>query len=150
MLATASLGAIWSSCSPDFGVRGVLDRFGQIEPKVLFAADGYGYDGKRIRLAGAGGRDPARDRARSSSVVVVAVVGRRQPDARGDPRRPALGRRARGLRPRASSSSRASPFDHPLYILYSSGTTGAPKCIVHGAGGDAAPAPARSTGCTSI
>jgi acetoacetyl-CoA synthetase len=134
MLATASLGAIWSSCSPDFGVHGVLERFGQIAPKVLFTADGYFYAGKQLDslplMAAVLAELPAIER-----VVVI-------PYADEAPALAALGAAAGrsrlwrdfGAHGRELSFT-AMPFNHPLYIMYSSGTTGVPKCIVHGAGG---------------
>lgn len=131
MLATTSLGAIWSSCSPDFGINGVLDRFGQIQPKVLFAADGYFYNGKVCdsleRLAA------ISDAIDTLEQVVVIPVVSDQPDCSG------LSRAVLWEDFLDSSAAEINfaqlPFDHPLFIMYSSGTTGMPKCIVHGAGG---------------
>jgi len=131
MLATTSLGATWSSCSPDFGIDGVVDRFGQIAPKVLFSADAYGYGGKRFDCL-AKVRSVLEKIPSVEKVVVVPYSG----DALA----------LEGLRDAVSWPDFAGrddhalqfemlPFDHPLYIVYSSGTTGVPKCIVHGAGG---------------
>ncbi|CAA9335304.1 MAG: Acetoacetyl-CoA synthetase, partial [uncultured Gemmatimonadaceae bacterium] len=133
MLAAATLGAVWSSCSPDFGVQGVLDRFGQIAPRVLVAADGYRYGGKEIdslgRLAEVVRQLPAIER------TVVVPWLRDAPDVGGV--RGAVGweQFARDGARRSAPPFVRLPFDHPLYILYSSGTTGLPKCMVHGAGG---------------
>ena len=132
MLGATSRGAIFSSCSPDFGVQGVIDRFGQIEPRVLFTVDGYYYNGKVVPVL-----DKVRDIvARLPSVervVVVPYVG--QVDRAGDV--PNAVEWLTWLAPFVPGPIDYAqlPFDHPLYILYSSGTTGVPKCIVHGAGG---------------
>jgi acetoacetyl-CoA synthetase len=130
MLATTSLGAIWSSCSPDFGINGVLDRFGQIEPKVLFTCDGYFYNGKTIdslgRVREILGKLP------SVKQVVVAPYVQDSPALDGLTH-PSLF--ADFGEPTDDIDFAQLPFDHPIYIMYSSGTTGVPKCIVHGAGG---------------
>jgi acetoacetyl-CoA synthetase len=131
MLAATSLGATWSSCSPDFGVRGVVDRFGQIEPMVLFCADAYAYGGKRhdclAKVREVLAAIPSVDRC-----VVIPYSG--------EPLELKGLRDAIAWNDFAGSTNRSldfvqTPFEHPLYIMYSSGTTGKPKCIVHGAGG---------------
>ena len=131
-LAAASLGAIWSSCSPDFGERGVLDRFGQIEPKILLACDGYFYNGKRIatgdKLAAVLDKLPSVEQ-----VFVIDYIGEAEALAARLPKARTFAA-VTEFEPKPLRCVRL-PFDHPLYILYSSGTTGVPKCIVHGAGG---------------
>jgi acetoacetyl-CoA synthetase len=130
MLATASIGAVWSSCSPDFGVDAVLDRFGQIEPKVLFATDGYFYAGKSIDSL----PTVRAVAARLPDLAAVVIVSYRnaEPDVRSLPKTLLF---SDLLTEPATPSYEQVAFDAPLYILYSSGTTGVPKCIVHGVGG---------------
>jgi acetoacetyl-CoA synthetase len=131
-LAAAAIGAIWSSCSPDFGVEGVVDRFGQIEPKVVFVADGYFYNGKAF-----GTLDKAGElRSRIKGVEKLVVVPYVSPalDLAETSGAVTFEDFLRPFNPGEIEFARL-PFNHPLYILYSSGTTGAPKCIVHGAGG---------------
>ena len=133
MLATTSLGAIFSSCSPDFGERGVLDRFGQIEPKVFVASDGYWYAGKRIEIADKL-KTVAADLPTAAKVVIVSYLGEASAVANKVPRAIDLDAFLAPFAAKAPTFERL-PFDHPIYILFSSGTTGVPKCIVHSAGG---------------
>ncbi|WP_273437755.1 acetoacetate--CoA ligase [Sedimenticola selenatireducens] len=132
MLAASSLGAIWSSCSPDFGVNGVVDRFGQIEPKLLFVADGYYYNGKTHDSL----EKIAEIRRRIPSIERVVVIPYTRDTFALDAIDGALplGQFIDGYAAQEISFEQL-PFDHPLYIMFSSGTTGVPKCIVHGAGG---------------
>ncbi len=132
-LAAASLGAIWSSCSPDFGERGILDRFGQIAPRILIACDGYYYAGKTIRLTEKIG-NVLKELKSVERAIIIDYIGESEAVAgtlRGGVR---LSRFISGMSA-APIAYAQLPFDHPLYILYSSGTTGIPKCIVHRAGG---------------
>jgi len=131
-LAALSQGIVWSSCSPDFGVDGVLDRFGQIEPKVLFVADGYLYNGKRHDVLERV-REIAERLPQLRKVVVVPYLEAR-PDIDDIPKSVLLEEWLRRHTPGDIAWAQL-PFDHPVYILFTSGTTGKPKCIVHGAGG---------------
>jgi acetoacetyl-CoA synthetase len=133
MLAASSLGAIFSSCSPDFGERGVLDRFGQIDPKLFFAVDGYWYNGKTVELQ-ARLKAVAPQLASARKTVVVSYLESAEQVAAGIANGVSLDAFLKPFQPAPLSFARM-PFDHPLYILFSSGTTGVPKCIVHGAGG---------------
>jgi acetoacetyl-CoA synthetase len=131
MLAATSLGAIWSSCSPDFGFKGVMDRFGQIAPKVLVTADGYWYNGRRVdslqRVS-----HVVQEIGAIEQVVVVPFVD----EVRHLSHVPRACLWSEALTNDATTIDFAQlPFAHPVYIMYSSGTTGVPKCIVHGAGG---------------
>jgi acetoacetyl-CoA synthetase len=133
MLATTSLGAVWSSCSPDFGERGVLDRFGQIEPKVFFTVDGYWYNGKAQRIAEK--LRPIIEQLPSvKTAVIVPYLGEAEEVAKALPRATTLDALIAPHAPQPVTFERL-PFNHPVYIMFSSGTTGVPKCIVHGAGG---------------
>ena len=131
-LGAAAIGAVWSSCSPDFGAQGVLDRFGQIEPRVLVAADGYFYAGKRHdvlpRLEQIVGALPSVEH------VVIVPYADMNPSIARVPRS-RLWHDWTAAQGDVDLQFARLPFNHPLYILYSSGTTGVPKCIVHGAGG---------------
>ncbi|MGE5257531.1 MAG: acetoacetate--CoA ligase [Hyphomicrobiales bacterium] len=132
MLAATSIGATWSSCSPDFGIKGVLDRFGQIQPRVIFTANGYWFKGKKIdsleRITG------ILKELRSIERVVVVPYTEPAPDIRKVPNA-VLWSDFRASGSGLTIDFEQLPFEHPLYIMYSSGTTGLPKCMVQSAGG---------------
>jgi len=130
MLATASVGAIWSACSPDFGLHGLLDRLGQIGAKVLFATDGYSYNGKTIDTL-----PTVAKLAQSLDSLETLVLVPNLSDARAREAFPDALVYGDLIEADAPLRFASLPFDQPLYILYSSGTTGVPKAIVHGAGG---------------
>lgn len=131
MLAATSVGAIWSSCATDIGPRAALDRLGQVEPKVLFTADGYFYKGRRFDTL-ANASTVASEIPSLQHAVVVSYTTER-PDLRAFPR--ALRYDELLAREAAAVRFEQLPFDHPVYIMFSSGTTGKPKCLVQGAGG---------------
>jgi len=132
MLAAASIGATWSSCSPDFGIKGVLDRFGQIKPKILFTANGYFFKGKEIdsleRIS------KILEELPSIEKVVVVPYTQQDPGLRHIPKAIHY-KDFLSPDPNPEISFEQLPVDHPLYIMYSSGTTGLPKCMVQSAGG---------------
>ena len=130
MLATASIGAIWSSCSPDFGIKGVLDRFQQIEPKLIFAADGYLYNGKTIDCLSKL-KQILTDLPSIKKTIIVPFTG----DSNTNVIKNSMLWNDFLHKDSGDIIFEQLPFDHPLYIMYSSGTTGLPKSIVHSAGG---------------
>ncbi|MBA3032281.1 MAG: acetoacetate--CoA ligase [Gammaproteobacteria bacterium] len=134
MLAAASLGAVFTSASPDFGVQGVLDRFGQVAPKLLFVADGYFYNGKLLDSLGKV-KDIVAGLPTVKKTIVTRYTHQEGHDLAAIPRAVMLRDFVDPYREQTEIEFAQLPFAHPLYILYSSGTTGVPKCIVHGAGG---------------
>ena len=133
MLASACLGATWSSCSPDFGTQGVIDRFGQIEPKVLIAAAGYRYARKSIDLTDKLNEILAQ--LPSLECLVIVPYSRHEASPADYKSVAPVALWQDFYQPGGAPQFTPVPFDQPLYILYSSGTTGVPKCIVHGVGG---------------
>ncbi len=132
MLAATSIGAIWSSCSPDFGTQGVLDRFGQIEPKILIGVDGYFYNGKEIDTLAKLGE--ITHSLKTVKKVIVVPYTKSRPDITMIRNAVHLSDFVDRLTPKRIQFEQV-PFNHPLFIMFSSGTTGVPKCIVHGHGG---------------
>ena len=134
MLAASSIGAVFTSASPDFGVQGVLDRFGQTEPRVLISVDGYWYNGKAIdirpKLAELVPQLPSVEK-----LLVVPYLAEGEPEIGAIAGAISYRQFVAGHQQVTELHFERLPFDHPLYIMYSSGTTGVPKCIVHGAGG---------------
>ncbi len=133
MLATTSLGAIWSCSSPDFGTQGVIDRFGQIEPKVLITCAGYRYAGKAIDQSAK--LNEILDRLPTLEQLIIVPYARPQARTEDYRTQASVALWNDFYQPGGEPEFVAVPFDHPLYILYSSGTTGVPKCIIHGTGG---------------
>jgi acetoacetyl-CoA synthetase len=131
LLATASLGATWTSCAPEFGTRAVIDRFGQVEPRVLLVVDGYRYGDRAIDRVG----ELAEIRTALPTLAATVVLPYLEPDRAVEAAAPGAIGWAELLGDRGDLAFEPVPFDHPLYILYSSGTTGLPKPIVHGHGG---------------
>ncbi len=133
MLAAASIGAVWSSCSPDFGAQGVVDRFGQIEPRVLIACSGYRYAGKQLDMSSK--LAEILPQLGGLQQLIIVPYGGVEPCLAEFASVVSTAHRDDVSQPAGSPAFTALPFAQPLYILYSSGTTGVPKCIVHGAGG---------------
>lgn len=136
MLATAAIGAVWSSCSPDFGEQAVLERFGQIEPKLLIAGDGYVYNGKYINILPKLKTISGGLHSLQKVIIVSRLTEITKPEQSINTIKQAVLYEdfIAGYRPAAIDFA-VLPFNHPVYILFSSGTTGIPKCIVHTAGG---------------
>jgi len=133
MLAATSIGAVWSSCSPDFGEQGIIDRFGQISPKILIACDGYYYNGKSFDIAEKI-KNVTHQIPSLEKVVIVPYAGDLEAAVTGIDKAVSLEDLIKDEKPQIIRFEQL-PFDHPLYILFSSGTTGVPKCIIHSVGG---------------